>query len=825
MNNSSDNNNTNVTSTSPDDSSYVDTSGIALKKATTTFVDDNIVTKRDETYVSHINKSLINYSDLQMKEQSVIDFLAKPIVLSSGTFSVSDTYSFFNSIAMPYGAFTSAQAAVWNEKLKGYFGIRMDMRFRLVINANRFQAGRYCIGWTPLAGMKATTSNLKELTINNMHNATLVQRTTIPHVEIDINTGTSAELLVPFVSVGAFYPLNAIWGAQPLTHLGFINVYPYYPLIAPTGNTTCGYTLYVSFENVSLIGAASPQSGLSASDKEVANTLNGPISGVAASFSRGFKEFSDIPLIGSYANKVSWIADRIAVTAKIFGYSKPTQGDGVVKMSIHTSANHSNIDGDSEVKSLGLQSKTATMNIDGLSGTAYDEMDFSYILRKYAWFTTYTWSTSDVVGNLVKFDVNPSSLFYTAGGAAHYPPVSFISKYFQLWRGSVKYRFKIVKTEFHSGRISVAFYPTDELTGYTNGDYYVNRMIIDIRETSTFEIIVPYIARTPWLVNGAYPGVIGINVVDPLVAPSTVTSSVKILMEIAGGDDYEVAVPSSYQAMPVPIVPQSGLTDDQGFFTSTIGSSTVTSDPLVHTSFTIGEKVTSLRSYLKRYHPITKVSGITDTTFNATVISLNPDVIIAATNGTYATGYVAPDPYSVFSCCFAMVSGGIRIKDTIAPGIISAATPLNWASSSISSLLETGDPPSITNFLGTGVTLSSKSSNLPIAYQQLNLNNTLSVEIPQYTQSFARAKGDILLLQTATPTSATTYTGGSGTSGSKTRLHLIAPYNVSQTLDTAITAFTLHNVYRSVSDDFCLHTFISVPPVTNVSAGVSPGFC
>jgi hypothetical protein len=86
-------------------------------------------------------------------------------------------------------------------------------------------------------------------------------------------------------------------------------------------------------------------------------------------------------------------------------------------------------------------------------------------------------------------------------------------------------------------------------------------------------------------------------------------------------------------------------------------------------------------------------------------------------------------------------------------------------------------------------------------------------------------EGKERLLQSATPTSGTSYTGGSGTSGSKARLHLIAPYSVSQTLDTAITAFTLHNVYRSVSDDFCLHTFISIPPVTNVSAGVSPGFC
>lgn len=794
----------------PQDPTIQTKTGVTNVNDTTVFVDDNDVAQQDESTVAHISKSIVTLNDTQAVPQDIMSFLMKPIVLSSGTFSTSDTYSLFNSVAMPTGAFGATQGTLWTRKLQGYFGIRMDMRFRLVINANRFQQGRYCVGWTPLAGMKHTTSALKELRIVQAHNATLVQRTTVPHVEIDLCTGTSAELLVPFVSTQAFYPLNSILSGTDYSTLGYVNLYPYAPLSAPTGNTTAGYTLYVSFENIHLFGAASPQGG-GTQKKEVSNKNNGPISGVASAFARGFTEFGSIPLLGSYAKDVAWIADRMANVAGIFGFSKPTQGDSSVKMMNVNATNHSTMDGDADARSLALINNPSVAVLDGLSGTTFDEMDISYLVRRMAWFRSDQWVPGDSVGTLYSFNVDPYGVQYSAGGALNYTPVGFVTRFFRQWRGSVRYRMKFVKTEFHSGRLAISFHPSDE-SSYSGLSVYVNRIIVDIREKNTVEFIVPYISRYPWTQAYTAIGKILVEVVDPLVAPDTVTQSITILCEIAGGDDFEVAIPGSFDLSPTSIVPQSG--DDTTIFASTLGTMEVRADPLVATSFCIGEKVTSIRALLKRYHPITSMDA-NGVVFNSKNISMIPDIIIGwGTTASDAT-YVNSDPYSLFASCYALIRGGIRIRDTIATGYFNGTDVQRAYAVSQSHLmasLDTSTPATSSVVFTASSTLSRAGVLQPLVFQSMGNNATLSVEVPQYTTGYARAKGDLILYQTDSPGSTSRYTGGDYSSGTRATLSFTIP-TYAFGAGTNVSNLPLHNIFRAGADDLDFGTFISIPPM------------
>lgn len=794
----------------PQDPTIKGVTGVSNVNDTTVFVDDNDVAMQDESTVAHVSNSIVTLNDTQAVPQDILSFLMKPIVLSSGTFSTSDTYTLFNSIAMPSGAFTSAQGTLWTRKLQGYFGIRMDMRFRLVINANRFQQGRYCVGWTPLAGMKHTTSNLKALRVVQSHNATLVQRTTVPHVEIDLCTGTSAELLVPFVSTQAFFPLNTILSGVDQSLLGYVNLYPYSPLAAPTGNTTAGYTLYVSFENIHLFGAASPQGG-GTQRKEVTNKNNGPVSGVAKAFSRGFKEFSTIPLLGSYAKDISWIADRVANVAGIFGFVKPTQGDSSTKMMNINATNHSTIDGDADSRSLALINCPSVAVLDGLSGTTFDEMDISYLARRYSWFQTTTWVPGDNVGTLNLFSVDPFGVFYAAGSTYNFPPVAFVTRFFRMWRGSVKYRMKLVKTEFHSGRLAISFHPSDEST-YTGLSVYVNRIIVDIREKNTIEFVVPYISRHPWTPISFTPGRILVEVVDPLVAPDTVTQSITVLWEIAGGDDYEVAIPGDFDLAPTSIVPQAG--DDTAIFSSTLGTMEVRADPLVATSFCIGEKITSIRALLKRYHPITMVNS-ESTMFDDRTIRMTPDVIIAWGTTTDDLSSVTSDPYSLFASCYAMVRGGFRIRDAIAMGYFSSTTSTDYAlaQSQIMASLSTATPGSQSAVFSSASFNDRAGILQPMVFQTLGNNPVMSVEVPQYTSGYARAKADIILYQQATGNASSFYTGGDYSSGTKASLSFTLPKKLFSLYTGRDSVQPLHNIFRAGADDLDLCTFISIPPL------------
>jgi hypothetical protein len=796
-------------------------SGNTAAEDVTVFVDDGNVVRNDTSAVSHISRSILQMNDTNFDEQSIKTFLARPIILKQGVFDITDTYTFFNSQSMPYTALQLPSAIMWREKLAGIFGIRMDMRFRIVVNANRFQQGRYIMSFMPLASPVRSTSGLKELAFNNAHMATLVQRTTVPRVEIDLANDTVGELVVPFMSCRTFYNLTDILSSVDNNSLGFLNIYPYSPLVSPAGSTTAGYTVYVSFENITLFGAASAQSGLGRRKKDVqnaelSNKMNGPISSVSSALSKGFKEFAHIPLLSTYANSISWVADRVTSVASVFGWSKPNQGDSQVKFNLLQAPNHNTVDGDSDARPLSFLSKPGVTAIDGLSGTSYDEMDFSYIVRKPAWFKTMTWSNIQTAGSTITdgtFFVYPY-VQTTVAGRYNFQPVAFVAWLFQYWRGSLRYRFKFVKTEFHSGRLSIAFFPASG-TAYTGNAAYVHRIIVDIREMNEVEFVVPYISPNPWSYTNT--GSIVVSIVDPLVNPATVSNSITVLCEISGGDDFEVAVPTTQNINFTPsiLVPQSGLENVNELITMNIGNSTVVADPNVSSSTTIGDKVSSFRALLKRYTPIrnTDNSIAGGSLLNGPTVQMVTDAIYTV-NTTPPARYWRADAYSIVCSCYAMSRGGVRIRDVINKNMFSGTNIYGPSISKVSTQSEVSNL-----FFGNTIQLNpanfENAWNSHVHIQDLQLNGVITLENPQYTPTYARAVCDQWNIQGAQGTAI-------GPLASTTNQQVFISLPVSMSSPTAVEGESLHNIYRALADDADFSVFISVPPMFISGATVQP---
>jgi hypothetical protein len=776
------------------------------KMDTTTFVDNKLINTNDTSKMTHIDEAINVLTDSQLHTDSLMDFLTKPVLLDTGTFNTSDSFSIFNSFSMPYSVLNSTPGMIWKQKLAGFFGMRMDMRFKIVVNANKFQQGRYIMSWTPTGGASPNISNLKNFNFVHAHNASITQRTTLPHVELDINHDTSAELLIPFASVNAFYPLNPLIAGSDYGGLGYLNIYPYSPLVAASGSTSCGYSLYVSFENVRLFGAAAAQAGAGISRKEVANKNQGPISGIASSISRGFNEFSNIPLIGSFAKDVSWISDRIASTASIFGFSKPTAGDNCAKMQLVNTPNHSTVDGDSDARALSFLSCPGIVPLKGLSGTEYDEMDFSFIKSIYANLGFTTWTDIDSHSTVLSItEIRPSTgeLSVVVGGKTYfnYIPFSFLARQFKNWRGSIKLRYKIVKTEFHSGRLQFAFYPGDEFT-YIATESYVNRVIVDIREKSVVELTIPFIARTPWVDYRTSIGRLIVTVVDPLVAPATVSSSVAIILEMAGGADFEVSVPDYFYPTPSVYVPQADLSVDSNTIISTvIGGAAVNSDPLIMSSSCIGDKISSLRAMAKRFYPYQIVGTVVNT--NSKGISVNPDAIMFNRTDT-RTNFETADFISVWGSCYMFMSGGLRLRNNLDFGLTDLSQKTVHASA-VSFLLS--GKVNTTELISTYTPGGGVGNNHKVIHD-VSTNNTVTVEVPQYTRTFTRSVLDLAIFQSDSTGSSVDYIDGySGTIGS------VSFFVPQQLTVTPQVGYSLHNIYRAGADDFNLSLFISIPPM------------
>jgi hypothetical protein len=143
--------------------------------------------------------------------------------------------------------------------------------------------------------------------------------------------------------------------------------------------------------------------------------------------------------------------------------------------------------------------------------------------------------------------------------------LSYISRAFSYWSGSIDYRIQVVATQFHSGKLIASFLP-----GLSSADgislsqkVACPNLIMDLNENKEWVFSVPWNSILPWL-RVAYPyweydpvrfseialGFLAISVLNPLTAPSTVAPSVEINVFISGGTDFKLKGPRNIRMFP-----------------------------------------------------------------------------------------------------------------------------------------------------------------------------------------------------------------------------------------------------------------------------------
>ena len=174
------------------------------------------------------------------------------------------------------------------------------------------------------------------------------------------------------------------------------------------------------------------------------------------------------------------------------------------------------------------------------------------------------------------------------------------------------YTFKFVKTEFHTGKIAISYFP-----GTTNLYFpgsaesnFVARTIVDIKDTDEFQVTIPYVSVKPWTESYDLTGRLMVHIVNSLNAPTTVSSTIVMLVELAGGPDFSVAspknimmIPMTYATTPIPpALKQSGLFDnDTRIKKFTIGDMVVKPLEPHAERFCIGEAIRSVKQLTGRF--------------------------------------------------------------------------------------------------------------------------------------------------------------------------------------------------------------------------------
>lgn len=774
----------------------------------------------------------------QDQDQSIASFLMKPIRLQSSTISNTDvlTTLLYDGI-MPKTYFTTS--ALPADKVRGLFGSRFTMVMTLQINATRFQQGRYMLYWVPFGGVRGQSD--KTVAWVNSHTGRLQSRTQLPHVEIDISTQTSVQLKIPFSSVNTCWPTGAISDVNDFGALGQLRLVPYMPLRAGSGDISANYTLWMHLEDFEPYGNVVPQAGVTVTKKRYAKNASemeqqeagvGPIGGMLAKVSKASSILSPIPIVGQYASGVSWATDVLSRAANVFGWAKPINLAPTHRYYTETSCNLTTVDGIDNSNSLSLTSANKVTDLVGFSNKKEDDMTIAAIAMRPAYTYGFQWPDTASSGDVLSVvQIKPHDFLesVSTGGRDYFflTPLQFCSQMFDYWRGSLQYTFKIAKTEFHSGRIVVAFSPENKKSTFsvatlTSSDF-IYREIIDLRHCNEFTVTVPYMGtslyKSTWtdtLIDlDDKVGALFVFVLDPLVAPDTVSSTLDFVVEVSGGPDIEFAVPTSRITMNPAhnVTPQSGWLSSEPSANDTevvdIGNSKVGPPILDFAEASIGERIVSFRALLRRSNVVT----YTDQPYTGKIYwTINPH-FWNSRNVTSPTDFVSTDLHSVLSSVYLYARGGLRYK-ILTTSLIKETNPVNdqywYAQLATNSYPVSKHITMAANFTSTGNNTNQpmSTSNYYIAHS--TDRKMLEVAVPMYSSEMMINTIDCMVGDTLIPDSLN-------------RDSVAPKYAINVSCNRVWATTELPNtILKATSDDFTFGGFVGIPVLQLTKTYVVP---
>lgn len=508
--------------------------------------------------------------------------------------------------------------------------MRANLNVKVVINGNGFQYGRALLSYLPL-------STFDELSPNSVLNSVeLVQASQRPHIFLDPTTSTGGEMTLPFFWYDNYVDIvDNEWSQLGQMYLQSIN--PLKHANGATDKVTISVFAWASDLSVNVLTSRNPTGLTPQSGKEEIDEANntGSISGPATAIAKMSNALAVIPPIAPFALATSEVATGVANMAKSLGYCRPpvTKNPEPFRSWPSSSLAVTNVPDTAQKLTVDdKQELTIDPRIAGLGNE--DPMAIKEIAKRESYLTQFTWAIGEAPETLLwNARVDPVTWAEGSGSPTPYwfPACAMAALPFKHWTGSMTFRFQIVCSAFHKGRLKFVYDPDFLASNEYNTNYLE---IVDIADTQDFSITVGngqtrtlldhhrpgFDSATQMYSTVAYTsqeegnGVLGVYIVNELTTPnSTADNDIEINVYVSMGEDFEVFVPDKNFGKYV-FKPQSGLESEgmapdsfntaepsapQLSMTDKLGPDTQ-NNALINMVFT-GESINSFRQMLKRY--------------------------------------------------------------------------------------------------------------------------------------------------------------------------------------------------------------------------------
>lgn len=488
-------------------------------------------------------------------------FLATPRLILNGT--IPTAVGQIQSFQPDYSTLQAVEP--WNAALRNAMGIRCTFNFTVNVAATPFHAGILRASWHPNALTQALATARAF-----PRNAGRIPNFQLPGVTFNLQDTTQIQMTVPWTHNVPFMSLR-ISSDSNWTVPGTFRLYNLTDVTPPAGSVSPTYSVFMHMTDVELIGpdAASyslvqPQmkGGKIVEDLRSSQAISKTLAAVGAMATTVGK----IPLMPSAIGSAGWLLRKAANAASYFGFSKPIANAPLLRNFMTRGTFATNATGEDPAANLGLFHDSAVA-VANMTGSDIDEQSVRFIANCPGLINDFV-VNNQIADTLVYaakitpaacfFQTNrlnlPSKEFLTVMNTTPFPaiwpsPLFGVSTLASYWKGTIKYDFYLSKTRFHTGRLLIAYAPASPdsndnaikgVTGYSfppaSATYALQRMVVDIRETTHFTFEVPFTNINPMSSQQTPTGSLCVYVLEPIRAPSTVTAGVRILVAASSPD-------------------------------------------------------------------------------------------------------------------------------------------------------------------------------------------------------------------------------------------------------------------------------------------------
>jgi hypothetical protein len=440
---------------------------------------------------------------------SVNKFFDRPLIVSQFNIGVDTDYLGSFDIWNLYLSNPSVRA-----KLRNYAYIRGEMNIRVALSGTPFHYGKVMLSYQPFYNWNKTISyyNISTPTgdLKEMYMTYLSQSKEC--LVLDVKDNQPVEMKFPFISP---QPVLRLFNNSSLTitdatpfedavGFGSIVMSSIGPIrSATTPSTPIAVTIYAWMTDVQL-GAPTGTVLEVTTESDERNT--GPKE-IISTAQAAWKGMMNVPRIKKYAKASGKVLEGMTALSPLFGFSEPLMDNEPMRVNPQPYQNGCTTIGYNTGKRLGYDPKEELTIDPSVAGGNSDEMAIHYMTSKESYLTTFRWSSDDaaLLSPIWKAPVIPTLCkSVPTFSSVTYQPTSlgYAATPFEYWRGDIEFRFEIVCSAYHRGKLAFIYEPNVAQSSLIDTDLDLNKQyvkILDLQESQEMSLCIGWASPKPWM--------------------------------------------------------------------------------------------------------------------------------------------------------------------------------------------------------------------------------------------------------------------------------------------------------------------------------------